>query len=899
MAQQSEKFEAIVKHLQKLNESENTVKQKLTAVSKVSMPAIQVQPKMTPEVDGASSVIESPGVKDKSEEYLKKSEEWLKGIDKTLKNIQDSFAKNISSSSKSEDISGKSEGTGKLPGLPKEYTLTEGLKSTVGMAKSIGKGIAGFASNPTASLSKTFGSVKDTVKGALGSAKDILNAEAGYTPERERFAKGYAASAKGTQFQKGRKSALDAGKDKYDALKSKEDEINTIKEKMDVPASQGFSPLKKDQKELDKLNKDFNELDPRINTVKPDNKKDTKVDIQDAPDVDKSPNEKITAASVNPESDNIETSGELISKEIRETNDLIGQNLAIVKAQLEEFKNIRIALTPATPDDPNKDPNKRVVEKLDELIEAVKEGGGSGSGGGLGLTDLIPGGGKIAAGGKLASKMAGLGKAAKIGGAALAIGAGAYTAYKGWTGAEDNKQAKLEAVQAKVDAGEMKPEEAAAARKEIGNTATVEKSGAVGEGTGLAAGAIAGGMAGAKLGATIGTFVGGPLGTAVGAGIGGLAGGALGAFAGSSAGKYVGEKAGEGINAVKSFFGGSKSDTPAAGKAAAVAMGAAAPAAAATKTSGDDRASHIKKVRQEAGNEALKAITSAIEGGKDPKAQGELSSIGSEAIGKYGTNQGGELSLQTIDSIGKTAALQALSNSEKKKSGPAAEKSDDLQAQRDKIAAAGPATGSVQSSMAHKRVLGALDKAIEDKKSKPSEGKSVDVLAKEEAKKFGRDTPTSDDVDAAEMKSSASLGEKVRSEAKRLGIEPNKAKGVFEGGVLTKMVDTSTGKEHNIEVSEKDKRNVTAARDMRAMNENSGNLAATASRNVGNDVVKASTENADLNRDTSRSNNNITPVVSTNVSTNNNTSYVPVKPTPRNEKGGSALDRYQDRVSSF
>ena len=143
------------------------------------------------------------------------------------------------------------------------------------------------------------------------------------------------------------------------------------------------------------------------------------------------------------------------------------------------------------------------------------------------------------------------------------------------------------------------------------------------------------------------------------------------------------------------------------------------------------------------------------------------------------------------------------------------------------------------------------------------------------------------------------MGDKVREEAKRLGIEPGKGQGVFEGGVLTKMVDTNTGKEHDIEISEKDKASVAGAREMRAMNENSGRLAAAASRNMGNDVTRASTDNIDLNREASRSGNNVTPIVSNNISTNNNTSYVPMKPTPRNERGGSALDRYQDRVSAF
>lgn len=67
---------------------------------------------------------------------------------------------------------------------------------------------------------------------------------------------------------------------------------------------------------------------------------------------------------------------------------------------------------------------------------------------------------------------------------------------------------------------------------------------------------------------------------------------------------------------------------------------------------------------------------------------------------------------------------------------------------------------------------------------------------------------------------------------------------------------------------------------------------------VGSDVARTSTENADMGREASKGGANNT-VVSNNVSTNNTTTHVPIKATPRAESQGSALDRYQNRVSSF
>lgn len=219
-----------------------------------------------------------------------------------------------------------------------------------------------------------------------------------------------------------------------------------------------------------------------------------------------------------------------------------------------------------------------LLEKIAENTEYLKNLGGAaatakrekeeGGGGGFGLTDLIPGAGllgglKKAAGGIARGAKAlagGVGRAAlgaarfagtpmgmRLGGA-LAVAGGAYTAYKGYTGAEEEKQAQLQELEQAKESGQISEEEYTAQKTQIEDTAVEKKGSAVGEGTGMAAGAIGG----AKLGATIGTFFGGPIGTGVGA----LAGGAIGAFAGSKAGKVVGEYGGKAINATGKFFSG-------------------------------------------------------------------------------------------------------------------------------------------------------------------------------------------------------------------------------------------------------------------------------------------------------------------------------------------------------
>ena len=163
---------------------------------------------------------------------------------------------------------------------------------------------------------------------------------------------------------------------------------------------------------------------------------------------------------------------------------------------------------------------QRQLEELVKIREILEEGGGAGGGDGGGGGGFFGGrgrrgsrGGRGGRGGRMSRMLAGRGgMLMKAGGAALAVGAGAYTAYKGVSQANEQ-----------IDAGEITQEEAQTDRAE-----------AVGEGVGGAAGAIGG----AKLGMMIGAF-GGPIGVAVG----GIIGGAVGWMAGS----WLGEKTGGSI----------------------------------------------------------------------------------------------------------------------------------------------------------------------------------------------------------------------------------------------------------------------------------------------------------------------------------------------------------------
>ena len=578
------------------------------------------------------------------------------------------------------------------------------------------------------------------------------------------------------------------------------------------------------------------------------NKVDKKEDVDAKPEI----------TGINPESDNIQSTQEVMAESAKKDVELTGINNDLLEQQLKELKKISAALAPSAPSEL---PEGRL--KAGRTGHEVAGGGDGGGGGGLGLGDALSGmgglakkaGGAIVKGAKVVGKGAlslggGIAKFAASGagkalGATAAIGLGAYTAYKGYTAAEDSKQSKLDEVQAKVDSGEMKPEEAATARKQIGNTATVEKSGAVGEGTGMAAGAIAGGMAGAKLGAAIGSIIPGA-GTVVGAGIGTIAGGALGAFAGSSAGKYVGEKVGSGINAVKGFFGG-KTDAPgAATKEALGGMPVSDYEAEANKIAKDELKNGANPVNLEA------IVLEKLED-KFPKVDRQI-----------------------LEFQADIAATKAKSN---KNEAPAASKPVVEKKP------AGTATGTLSDEK------GLLAKTADAAKSIGSSVAGfLGFRGKTDAP--GKITPK-ETVDGKTAANATVIGD-VRG-----GLTEDQFKYAtsMQGGKYKNSLTDKDGKEIEGDVAR-----------IKAMREGRDATNATLSgsfkdnptpRTTGSEVSRASTENSDLNREANMRQSAVQPIISSNVSNNNTQSFVPIKPSPRSERSGSALDRYNDRVSAY
>lgn len=236
------------------------------------------------------------------------------------------------------------------------------------------------------------------------------------------------------------------------------------------------------------------------------------------------------------------------------------------------------ALSAASDEETMLEQNRMVAEqtglliKIEENTRELKGGlSGSGSnqkpavaaaeaGGGFGVGSMLGGAGKI---GKIASSAGrGLMTGAKTAGNFLmkragplaaigAVGAGAYAGFQGFSAAGDKQEAAKEEIKAKVESGEITQGEAAQLTKNVDETATVEKGGAIGKGGGMAAGGAVGALKGAALGAAVGSVVpvvGTVIGGAIGAGLGAVGG----SFLGGKAGEFIGEKAGK----VKNFASG-------------------------------------------------------------------------------------------------------------------------------------------------------------------------------------------------------------------------------------------------------------------------------------------------------------------------------------------------------
>jgi hypothetical protein len=117
-------------------------------------------------------------------------------------------------------------------------------------------------------------------------------------------------------------------------------------------------------------------------------------------------------------------------------------------------------------------------------------------------------------------------------------------------------------------------------------------------------------------------------------------------------------------------------------------------------------------------------------------------------------------------------------------------------------------------------------------------------------------------------------------------------------GEATEAEKTAMAKRNMDPNSPEDLRNYRAFQSTSAKPDKEALLTPAPARRTGADVATATTENTELNRETSRAKPSA-PVIMNNSSSNNNTSYVPMKSTPRPEYTGSALDRYQSRISTY
>ena len=389
---------------------------------------------------------------DKREEQLDNVIKGLKEINVTLKGIKSTTGGKLSGS----PVEGKESSTSK--GLPKEaenITFTEGLKSFVGGAKSIGnkfmKGggnvvgaVTDTLSDPGAALKKAYGSTKDVIKGTLGTAKDILSTKADYSVEQERFATAFSKTGRGGLMQ-GKKTGKEVGADVFNKLKAKQEEIDKQKAVLKPLEEQGFTPVG-EKKKLAKLQKELADMDPR---VKEEDKKDKVKQV-----VQKKQEDEVTADKLLDKKDKIESKvsskaeqdpsevsapsdSEDLLKEIQNNNVILGSLLAVTQTQLIEIKAIKQALAPSTPKELTE--QKSAPSSTNEK-EAV--GGGSLIGDLAGAAGDLIGRGKGKAAGKAAGMggkiLGGLGKAAKFLGPAAAIAGATYSGVEGYQNTNEN-----------------------------------------------------------------------------------------------------------------------------------------------------------------------------------------------------------------------------------------------------------------------------------------------------------------------------------------------------------------------------------------------------------------------------------------------------------------------------
>lgn len=239
--------------------------------------------------------------------------------------------------------------------------------------------------------------------------------------------------------------------------------------------------------------------------------------------------------------------------------------------------------------------------------------------------------------------------------------------------------------------------------------------------------------------------------------------------------------------------------------------------------------------------------------------------------------------------------------SEEKKKGfseGTAKASAELKAKKDAIikfrkeieAAGADKTNEKQAQPVEARTQELLQKYPESMRSDPSvvrdarEEAQMEISAKENSATNIQTQPAS--RPSSRSQDLEKRGAELRAVAAEYGMT-GKVSGTYEGGQLTKIRD-ETGKEADVSarLSPDQKRNVDAARQLRAANERSGETA--------NQISQQSAENRDLSRQTSQ------PVVQPVVIQNNNNmssqNFVPINAQPR---VNSSFSKYQEKTASY
>ena len=381
----------------------------------------------------------------KTEKDIKEDEDkgdiLLSKINDTLKDIK----KALQGNTPEKKVGGGPGRSDTSPGaLPKadNLTFTEKLKSAVAGVKGAGNkvmglgekvvgattgAVEGLISDPKGFAKNAFGSLKGAVTSKANSigkyVTDVVKTKADYTPEQERFATAFSQTSKGGLMQ-GKKTGKEVGAEVYNKLKAKQEEIDKQKEVLRPFEEQGFSPKEK-TKDLEKLQNQFIELDPRVQKEEKQ-KREAKVSSKKESNV----SEQALAAS-NPNADNVESSSEKISKEITENNKTISSLLTISTNQLTSLNVIKDALVPANPKE-----QEAKGQKPREPDIAPAPAAESGSM----LGDIASAAGGLLSSGKgIGGKvLGGLGKAAKFLGPAAAVAGAAYSGAQGYQNTNQN-----------------------------------------------------------------------------------------------------------------------------------------------------------------------------------------------------------------------------------------------------------------------------------------------------------------------------------------------------------------------------------------------------------------------------------------------------------------------------